>query len=141
MLDNRATEDGVDASLDLDWAGVRSSMKFVDIGSCLTGSPGSLISIRSSSSSLAGVRPPSFMVSASSGADHLPSGSTTTESTVGDVDPRISSTYLNDRSQMTSGYKTQGLDASNLLVYLQRLETRGLGAHWTSPCGSLLLQL
>jgi hypothetical protein len=103
LLDNRAAEDGVDASRDLDWAGVRSSMMFTDIGSCFTvETPGSLISIRSSSSSLAGVCPPRFTVSASVGAAHTPSASTTTESTSRDVDPRISSTYLNGHSQLTS---------------------------------------
>lgn len=102
LLDSRAAEDGVDASRDLDWAGVRSSMMFADIGSCFTAElPGSRISIRSSSSSssLAGVLPPRFTASASLGADHVPSGSTTTESTSVNVDLRISSTYLYSKNR------------------------------------------
>lgn len=99
LLEKRMAEDGVDASRDLDWAGVRSNMAVVvqELGSRLmVGAPGSVISIRSSSPSpsLAGVRPPRFTASFSLGADQTPSGSTTTDSVSLDVESRISLTYL-----------------------------------------------
>lgn len=94
LLESRAAEDGVEVSRD--WAGVRSSMMLEGIGSCLTDlTPGSVISIRSSSSSsVAGVTPPRLIVSASFGFDQTPSGSTTTCSTSDEVDRRMSFTYL-----------------------------------------------
>jgi hypothetical protein len=77
LLDRRATEDGVDASLDC--AGVLCRAMFGGPGSCFTeGTPGSLISIKSSSSSDAGVIPPKLTMSESIGPDHAPSGSTVT---------------------------------------------------------------
>lgn len=97
LLDMRIAEDGVDASRDCDCAGVRSRAIFVGPGSCLTtGIPGSLISIKSSSSSDAGVIPPNFVPSESVRLDHAPSGSTVTWSMSGNVDCRMSSTYLSE---------------------------------------------
>jgi hypothetical protein len=113
LLDIRIAEDGVDASRDCDCAGVRSRAIFVGPGSCLTtGMPGSLISIKSSSSSDAGVIPPNFVVSESVRLDHTPSGSTVTWSMSGDVDCRMSSTYLYDllgrETDMSRGYGLTG---------------------------------
>jgi len=71
-------------------------MTLEGIGSCFTGlMPGSLISIKSSSSSfVAGVTPPSLAPFASFGVAQAPSGSMMTCSTSGEVDRRMSSTYL-----------------------------------------------
>lgn len=91
-MDMRAAEDGVDASRD--WAGVHSSEMLGPIeGSFFTVMPGSVISMRSSSSD-AGVPSPSWIGPVSSGADQTPSGSTTTCSASVEVDRRMSSTYL-----------------------------------------------
>lgn len=93
LVEGRAAEGAEDGSLD--WIGVCCKDNVVETGSCLMGvNPGSLTSMRSSSSDVGWEAPLVPVVSSPLGVVHVPSGSMTTCSTSVDVEWRMSSTYL-----------------------------------------------